>query len=386
MRDEMGWSLAAISVGFSLRSFEAGVLAPFSGVLMDRLGPRRMAIAGVIIVAAGLFVFSQARDLRTFYAASLVIALGQSVGAYPSFSAAVMNWFNRNRGRAMGFMNAGNGGGYMMAPILAVLVGILGWRETLVLATVVILYFGLALSLLLHDRPEPYGYLPDGEKLESQNSGVPGGHTQRSPSSMTGMSVAAALRTPTFYLLAISSASSGLALSAWILFQIPHLQNVGFSLEAAALIGGIYGIFQITLRIVVGWVGDLVGRRRMYLVAFLFQGLGLFIFANLTVERMWLLPIYYVTYAFGHTTVIVLQMTLVADYFGTKRFATLRGLASTLRLPISVVSPLVVGWMFDQTGSYQMIFSLYAAITAMGALWVLLIRRPVWSELEESAA
>ena len=163
------------------------------------------------------------------------------------------------------------------------------------------------------------------------------------------------------------------------------MQNVGFSLEAAALIGGIYGLFQIALRIVVGWVGDIFGRRRLYLAAFLFQGVGMLIFANLTASRVWLLPFYYLTYAFGHATLIVLQVTMVADYFGTRRFATLRGLASTLRLPVSVVSPLLVGWMFDQTGSYQLIFTVYAAITATGALWVLLIRRPMWSDVEAAA-
>ena len=82
---------------------------------------------------------------------------------------------------------------------------------------------------------------------------------------------------------------------------------------------------------------------------------------------------------------IVLQVTMVADYFGTRRFATLRGLTSTLRVQVSVVSPLLVGWMFDQTGSYQLIFTVYAAAAAMGALWVLLIRRPMWSEVEAAA-
>ena len=214
MREEMGWSLAAIALGFSLRSFEQGLLAPFSGILVDRLGPRRMAITGVIVVAAGLLMFSQARDLRGFYLASLTIALGQSVGSYTSFSAALMNWFNRKRGRAMGLLNAGNGGGYLMAPVLAILVGMLGWPETLVIATVAILYLGLPLALLLHDRPEPYGYLPDGERPGGDSAVAAPAASQVAPASMSGMSVAGALRTPAFYLLAISTGASGLALSA----------------------------------------------------------------------------------------------------------------------------------------------------------------------------
>jgi len=92
-----------------------------------------------------------------------------------------------------------------------------------------------------------------------------------------------------------------------------------------------------------------------------------------------------VTFAFGHAAWIVLQMTMVADYFGTRRFATLRGLASSLQTPAGVVAPVFAGFVFDQTGSYQGIFIGYALVTAMGALAIWLIRRPTWSELQATS-
>ena len=65
VREELGWSVSAIALGFSLRSFEQGLLAPVTGLVVDRLGARRMAFAGVAIVAAGLFCFGQSRELGT---------------------------------------------------------------------------------------------------------------------------------------------------------------------------------------------------------------------------------------------------------------------------------------------------------------------------------
>ena len=384
MRKEMGWSLAAISLGFSLRSFEQGLLAPVSGILVDRLGPRRMALTGVFITATGLFMFSRAHSLPVYYAASLTIALGQSVGAFTAFSAALMNWFDRKRGRAMGLMNSGSGAGYLMAPLLATLIGIFGWRETLVIASVVVASLGTPLALLLYDRPQPYGFMPDGDPPPP---GRPAADSDASASaqappapSASGMAVGEALRTPTFYLLAVATGVSGAGLNAWIVHQIPHLQNVGFSLGTAALIGGLYGVFQIGMRLGTGWAADFFGRRRVYIAAFLLQGVGLVIFANLDSSRVWMLPFYYLTYAFGHAAWIVVQMTMVADYFGTRRFATLRGLTSTLQMPLGVASPVIAGWMFDQTGSYQVIFTIYGLIAASGAVWVLMIRRQPWSE------
>ena len=122
MRQELGWSLAAISLGFSLRSFEQGLLAPISGALVDRLGPRRMSLSGVVLLSGGLLLFSQARDLPVYYAASVISALGQSLASGTPFNAAVVNWFHRKRARAMGVVAAGRGGGYFVVPLFALLV------------------------------------------------------------------------------------------------------------------------------------------------------------------------------------------------------------------------------------------------------------------------
>ena len=92
MQQELGWSIAAISLGFSLRSFEQGLLAPISGVLVDRLGPRKMILSGVVLLAGGLLLFSQAHTLPVYYAASVVAALGQSLGMGVPINAAIMNW------------------------------------------------------------------------------------------------------------------------------------------------------------------------------------------------------------------------------------------------------------------------------------------------------
>ena len=378
MRQELGWSIAAISLGVSLRSFEQGLLAPITGVLVDRLGPRRMAMTGILVLAVGLVMFSQARTLEVYYASSILMAFGQSLGSMTPFSAALMFWFERKRGRAMGLLNMGNGAGYLITPVVAALIALVGWRETLLISAGLVVVIGLPLAAVLRDRPEPYGYAVDGNEPQPRERGrVP------TPS---GMLVAEALRTPTFYLLSVSTALSGGMLISWIVHQVPHMQSVGFSLGGAAIITGLYGVFQIVLRPLVGIAADRFGRVRLYTMAFFGQSLGLVIFANLTSDRMWLLPFYYATFAFGNSAWTVLQMTMVADYFGTRRFATLRGFASTLNMPLGVGAPFLAGFVFDQTGSYREIFMVYAALAALGGVLITQIRRPFYVDLDRSAA
>ena len=296
-----------------------------------------------------------------------------------------MAWFVRGRGRAMGVLNSGNAAGYFAFLLVALVVSAVGWRSTLVIGAVVVLLAGVPLGLVLRGPPERYGLRPDGDEEDAdEETDASGKRRPLAPRSVGGMSVADAVRTPAFYLLALAQASTSIVMQPWIIFQIPHLQNVGFSLQTAALIGSLYGIVQIGLRLVVGWLGDIVGRKRMLIVAFGLQGLGLLAFANLSSGRLWLLPVYYLLFGAGHASWLVLQMTMVADYFGARRFATLRGLSSSLMMPAGIISPLFAGWAFDRTGSYQAVFTVYAVLASSGAIWMLLIRRPMWSGGEPS--
>lgn len=376
LRDEMGWTAAAITFGFSLGTLEQGLLAPFTGFLIDRLGPRKMAATGVVILSLGLLLFSQARSLEVYYLASLLMATGNSIGSLMAFSAAVMNWFERKRARAMGVLNAGNGAGYFVVPIVALFVGWFGWRETLMISAAVVFTVGVPLALLLRDRPQPYGYLPDGEPPEDR-SGAP-----IATPALTGYTVGAGLRIPAFYLLALANACGTFAIVAWVVLQVPHLEQNGFTTTNAALIVAFYGAFQVGMRVVAGWIADTLGRRRVYALGFILQGIGMLLFVQLEPGRLWLIPFYYAAFGLGHAAWLVVQMTLIGDYFGTLRFATLRGLASMFQTPVTMIAPVLAGFIFDRTGTYDVIFSVYAGIAACGAIFVVLVRRPMWNELE----
>ena len=220
IRDELGWSVAVITIGYSIRAFESGLMAPFTGYLVDRYGPRRMAIGGILIVFTGMLIFARAETVPEYYASSLIIAVGQSAGGFTPFSAAVMNWFQRRRGRAMGLLFSGNAAGYMVAPVVAVLITQFGWRATLVIAAFTILAIGLPLAFVLRDRPEPYGMHPDGiDPAAADLEGGPASHL----ASTSGMTVREALHTPAFYLLAGAITFAGPTQNVWIVHQIPHL-------------------------------------------------------------------------------------------------------------------------------------------------------------------
>lgn len=376
MRDELGWSAAAIAAGYSIRSFESGLLSPFTGYLTDRFGPRTMAVIGIFLCSSGLALFSQARELWVYYSASLIIALGQSVGLNGPFSLAVMRWFKKMRGKATGLMQLGTGCAYLIVPLLALMVEWLGWRSALLVLAGVLFATCLPLAFVLRSNPEAYGRLPDGTKALTASTG----DALPAPTSLeAGSTVSEALRDPKFYSLMLAGLFLNCSFNVWVVHQVTHLTTVGFSARTAGVFVAVFGACTLPARFLVGWMGDLVGRRRIYMTAFVAMGVAMIAFANVNPQRLWLLPIYFTGHAIGIAGQSVLGQTITADYFGTRRFATLRGLQNTLGLPVGVGLPILAGWMFDTTGSYQAIFMILGSVALLGLLWAILAGKPRWA-------
>jgi MFS family permease len=384
-REEYGWSVGAIALGISIRSLEQGVMSPFMGYLMDRLGPRRASVIGATVVSGSLFLFSQASTLPVYYAASIVMAMGQSLGGYGAFTLAAMRWFNRKRGRATGVITIGNSLGYTMPLIIAALFSAFGLHTTLVILGLAVFVVGVPLGLVIRDRPESMGYMPDGMPLISDEAaradGQGGGRHAARVDSGGGYDVNQVLRMPAFYLLILASATVSAGHGAWSIFQVPALESAGFSLASAAGLVSLYGLIQIPLRLASGWIGDLAGRRQLCLAGILFQAVGLLTFAFVTPDRLWLLPVYYTTFGVGHASWLVGNQAIIADYFGTKRYATIRGFAQSGQLPISIMVPLFIGYMFDRFGDYQLAFICLGLLGITAAAWFGAIRRPLWADL-----
>ena len=383
-RSEFGWSIKAIALGFSIRSFETGLLSPFTGYLIDRIGARKATVLGTSLMAVGLFLFSQVNSLSTYYLASATLALGQSVGGLPSFTRAVMNWFQKKRGQAIGLMNTGNALGYFAPLVMASLLAAVGWRETLFISGLVILVVGVPLAFVVRDKPESSENHTTVSSLGSASQKRTNQTLVASPQKDldSGMEVREVLRVPAFYLMLLAAGVEGFSHGPWVTFNIPHMQTSGFSLQAATTIVGIYGLLQIVLRYGVGVLSDRIGRRRIYISSYLFQTVGIISFAFLSPENIWLAPIYLITQGISHAAIVIGRDSIVADYFGTKRYSTIRGLRQALLLPATFLAPLFMGALFDIRGNYRLGYIIVAIIGATGSIWLSLIRRPQWESLE----
>ena len=385
---EMGWTRAQTSLAFSLRSIEGGIIRPVFGFLIDRIGARKCVFGGILVIGISFILMSRTDSLYSFYASFLLMALGSSAALGLAQYAAVANWFKRRRSFALGVLSAGFGLSGVMAPILVFLIHSYGWRGTMVIAGIATMAIGMPLSLLIRHRPEQYGYLPDGDKPGDKTSLIPassetelgGGIVVRKEPSLRQ-----SLRTRTFWLLMLFNFFTSFFLSAMTVHEMPYLISVGISEKLAALT--MLGITASSLigRLGFAWLGDIYDKRHLLAMTCALQVAGMFIFAN--IHSPWMIIPFLLTYGPGYGATFPLLPAIQADYFGTKSFASLRGLYALGWTISGVTAPFLAGWMYDVQGSYRLAFTIFAILCVFAIPTILAIKplEPSYSSQNNSA-
>jgi sugar phosphate permease len=370
---EFGWSRAAVSFAFSLRTEVGGIAAPVVGFMVDRVGPRRLMVIGVVIVALGFFLLSRTQSLWMFYGSVVVIAIGMSAAAGPVGMVAVAYWFRRRRGRALAFLTMGTGASGVMVVVLALLISAFGWRSALLIVAAVQLAVCLPLAFSIRDRPEDIGLYPDGEPPDSvgeEETAVAPGLAE--PDEFT---VRQALRSSAFWRLALAVSLGNLGAMAIIVHQIPFLTgSVGLSEGAAAALVTGMTLVGVAGRFGFGYVADFIDKRFVMTGAYAMLALAVLLFA--AVYEPWQAFPALILFGLSWGGIIPVRPALQAEVFGLQAFGAIQGLVFTIATVGGLIGPVFAGWMYDQTESYRLAFVILAAAGFLAAPLLATLRRP----------
>ena len=371
LRDQFGWSKTALSAASSLREAESGIISPAQGFLLDRLGPRNVVRAGVVILGIGFIAFSQVNTLATFYAAFVVMSVGASLCGYVSITFAAVHWFERKRSTAISLTSTGFALGGMAVPLTVLALENLGWRETAFLSGVVVIVLGLPLAQLIHIDLAKMGLAPDGAR---QGEEAAAAATRREASE--DFTLREAMRTTSFWWIAAGHTSALFIVSAMSVHLVSYLnETMGYSLGQAAAVVFLMTIVQFGGTLSGGPLGDRVSKRWLATVCMGMHVLALVLLAHATGLVMVLLFAVMHGLAWGWRGP---QMAAIrADYFGRGSFGKILGMSNLLIIVGTIAGPLIAGYMYDRTGDYQLGFDILAAIAAVGSVSFLLAKRPL---------
>ncbi len=363
---ELMWGSAAISFAFSLRSIEGGLLQPFIGIFIERVGVRKCIFAGLTLMGLSMFLLSRMTTLTMFYVGFLILSLGFTMAAGIPQYTAVANWFKKRRSLALGLVTTGWGASGLMTPAIAMMIRLVGWRQTMFLLCPFILVIGIPLSFIIRDRPQSYGMHPDGVLLEGNSTNsdkyqeVDPGHTLKE-----------SLKTRTFWMLFLYTLCIEFAFSTIPIQEMPHLINVGISEKLAASAMAGYALVGLVGRIGISWLGDKYSKKGLLMISAVMQSTGFFIYAN--ISSPWMIIPFIILYGPGFGATTALLPAIQADYFGTRSFASIRGMMSLGYSISGIIAPVLAGLFFDIYHSYRIIFEIYAILAALSIPGLMMI-------------
>ena len=388
----LGVSRGVLSIAFSFTRLESSLLGPIEGVLIDRLGPRRIMLVGYFLFGLSYVLFSFVDSLLEFYLIFPLMALGASMAGFLPVVTAITTWFSRRRGFAIGISSAGVNLGGILVAVVALAITMLGWRSAALVMGLIIWSVGFPVASMMRHRPQQYGFLPDGDEPEESHATAEDGASSHVPGGDGSVALpiddsedftpVQALRTSAFWVLAASHGISLIVVASVALHEIPLLVDAEISYNTAASVLAFMTFVAMVGRIIGGYIGDRLGRKPILVVCFLLMSAGILVLA--TAQNVPQALVFAVLYGLGYGARAPLFTALRGDFFGPKNFATIMGLGQPVMMIGSFSGPVVAGLAYDVQGSYRMVFTIYAVFILLGAVLVFFIKKPTHPQLAEA--
>ena len=368
--EEFGWSYAQVSLAFSLRGFEMGLLAPLVGFLVDRWGPRRMIFGGALLICAGFMLLGRVSTLVQFYATFILIALGMSTCTGTVLMTAIANWFRRRAGIATGIVASGFGLGGLLVPVITWLVDSMEWRKAIITVGLGMLVIVLPLSFVVRHKPEHYGYLPDGD--ENSAGDTDEGQTEIIVPEVS-ISARQALKGRHFWHIAVASSCHAFVIGAVVTHMMPYMSSVDIARSISSVFALILPVASICGRLSSGWLSYRFGSRAIFSLSFILMATGVLLYAFVTVDRIWLVVPFIIVLSLGWGWSVTTRITLLREYYGRASFGTILGFTSGVMMLGNMAGAPIAGWVYDTWSSYRGAWLSYAAVALVGAFLVFTI-------------
>ena len=371
---ETGWDRGSLSLPYSLYVFVYSALGVVTGRFTDRWGPRIVLTVGGCLLGSGLLLVSQVHTLWQLYLFLGFVAASGMSAAFVPCNATVVRWFTVKRGLALSITSSGTSFGmFIFPPLTTALIATYGWRSSyVILGLLAISTISLCATFVVRD-PEKMGLHPDGSPLLET---TPPETTQAIPASTfdDDWTLATAKRTMAFWMI------NSIFTLTWLVVFMPMVHIVPFAIDLgipqfqAAMTISVIGFAGFAGRLGIGTVSDYFGRVPALGFCLLLQ-----VFAFLGFIASTGLALLYpaaAVFGFAYGGVTALFPALIGDFFGRTAVGSIVGFIFALAGSPAAFGPLIAGYIYTATHSYNAAFLLSAALNASALLLLFLLKKP----------
>ena len=350
---EFGWTRATVTSGNAFGKIIVGPLFGFlAGWIIDRFGPRRLMLSGIVMGGVALIGLSQMTALWQFYLFYLFNSLGYMCGGPLPNQVLVSRWFDKSRGKAMGIIYLGIGIGGMMVPQIAKgLITNFDWRTSLMILGFLMIAIAFPMAWFVKENP---------------------GATADTRQSIPKTPLAPILKDWPFYLLVIGSMCSIGAVAGTIqnlkLFFSIDLQYT--QQEAANVLSIVLGS-SIIGRLLMGWLADKIQKKYVMILIYSLVAISIPLLFLATSPGIIYVFAFIFGIALGGDYMIIPLMA--AELFGVRVMGRVMGLVITVDGLAEAFAPMLAGWLRDKSGSYATGFSSLIILAIIGTIAVLFL-------------
>lgn len=357
---EFGWSRTQVSLGLTIFALVAMPLSPIAGMLVDRFGPRRVALPGLLLSGACFAAFALMSGpyyqwVLIWVAYTVTSTLSRTLVWSSSISAA----FSSSRGLALAVLLCGTAIATTLGPtVTRLLIEEWGWRGGY--AGLGIGWAGCALTLaalFFHDVRGP-------------NARISGAATQAVPPQLPGgLTVRDALRNTILQRIGLAMFLQALMGASILVHIVPMLSADGLTLAEATTVAAVVGVGSIAGKLITGWLIDRIAGSLLPMIAFGGPGVA---YALLMQAGGSVGILTFAVFVLGYCSGASLQLAtyLTTRYAGLRNFGTIFGILSSLMAAAAGIGPLVAGGIFDLTGGYGLLLMAGVPAAILAALAV----------------
>jgi len=364
---EFGWSRADIATAFAIACLVFGLMTYPAGRLSDKYGPRIVVLVGGIILGIGFVLSGYIQTKAELYLTYGVVAgFGGGLVYLPPIATAP-KWWPERRALATGFAVVGLGlGSFIMGPLATYIIENAGWRY-------VFIYVGIAMGIIAVASSFSLSVPPAGWRPEGWTPPVEKG--QDPSKERRDYTFQETVRTLQFWLLYIAYFCGSFAGLMVIGHIAGHGTDQGLTPMKAAFASSCLAIMNAATRVISGYIADRLGIKITFTGVFILQvaAMALLYPSGQSYIALWAVA---AVIGWNYGAMFTMFPATCLQYFGPAAQGSNYGLLFTAWGLAGFAGPYVGGWLKDSTGTYYMPFIVGAAVVAVSAVIVALVKAP----------
>jgi MFS family permease len=364
---EFGWSRATISGAFSCAMLVTGIAGIFAGRISDRMGPKGISIISSIMLGVGLILMSFIHSVWQIYVIYGILMATSIGGLWSTLISTVARWFDTKRGVITGIATSGIGiGSIVFSPFIGQLIVTYEWRKTFVIIGIMALVFMVPSAFFLKRQPRQIVLSNGSQKTIVKDEAVKN----------VDLTYKQAITTKKFWLLAQIAFLFSYSQMSITVHIVPIAIGLNIPVVSSAVILGLIGAASVFGRLITGAVSDRI-RPKLMLFIILFVVLVSVIWLAFA-KNLWALYLFATVFGFAYGGSSILQPLVLVDFFGLSSLGSLMGIMGLCVGISGLIGPIVTGYIFDITNSYQSAFFMFiitAGIALVSCLWLSPLRK-----------